>query len=407
MKASKVILIRRPAKLPSGRKVTYWTLRWPNGTGGTCSESLGRTDKVPAADAKAAQRRKMLDLGLGKVRHKRQRIMLAAYLTQDRESIRAEQKPASIIVHRGVSAHLIAAVGDIELGKVGWNEVARLKSWLSKEHTLGDRTLSPCSTATIRRSVVTLKAAFNRAMTRGLIDSNPFVGRLAKVQPKAKRIYSHDEVDAMVEAAPDLWWLCFIRLAFTSGLRVGEILNVHWSDIDEDAGTVTVSAKRGGSFTAGGKSFPVLAFSCKSHRERQAPLLPDVAKLLQRLKLMSGGSVYPFLSLNRLAILAASQDTSQEIPANKLVNNLLRTFRSIQVQARTILAKRRGVELAEVEWRIGCLHDFRKSFGTHMAHHVSMAELMKLMGHASITTTADYYVDVSDDLVEKARAAFG
>lgn len=131
MRTSKVILIRRPAKLPSGRKVTYWTLRWPNGTGGTCSESLGRTDKVPAAEAKAAQRRKMLDLGLGKVRHKRQKITLAEYLAQDRESIKAEVKPATIIVHKGVSAHLIAAVGDIELSKVGWNEVAQLKSWLS------------------------------------------------------------------------------------------------------------------------------------------------------------------------------------------------------------------------------------------------------------------------------------
>ena len=284
--------------------------------------------------------------------------------------------------------------------------MARLKSWLGKEHTLGDRTLSPCSTATIRRSVVTLKAAFNRAITRGLIDTNPFVGRLAKVQPKAKRIYSHDEVDAMVEAAPDAWWATFIRLAFTSGLRVGETLNLHWSDIDEDAGTVTVSAKRAGTFTASGSSFPILAFSCKSHRERQAPLLPEVAKLLQRLKMKSGGSVYPFLSLNRLAILAATQDTTQEIPANKLVNNLLRRFRIIQTRARAILADRRGVVLAEVEWRIGNLHDFRKSFGTHMAHHVSMAELMKLMGHASITTTADYYVDVSDDLAAKVQAAF-
>ena len=406
MKASKVILIRRPAKLPSGRKVTYWTLRWPNGTGGTCSESLGRTDKVPAADAKAAQRQKMLDLGLGKVRHKHQKITLAEYLEQDRASIRAEVKPATITVHGTVSRQILAAIGDIELSKVGWNEVARFKSWLSKDHTIGDRKLSPCSTATIRKSIVTLKAAFNRAIARGLIDSNPFIGRLAKVQPKAKRIYSHAEVDAMIEAAPDLWWRCFIRLATTSGLRVGEVLNLHWSDIDEDAGTVTVSAKRADTFTASGASYPILAFSCKSHRERQAPLLPEVAGQLQRLKVRSGGSVYPFLSLNRLAILVATQDTAQEIPANKLVNNMLRTFRKIQTRARAILADRRGVELAEVEWRIGNLHDFRKSFGTHMAHHVSMPELQRLMGHASITTTADFYVDVSDDLAEKVQAAF-
>ncbi len=406
MRTSKVLLIKRKIKLRKGREVTYWALRWPNGTGGTCTESLGRKDELSWDDAKDAQRKKMIALGLGKIRHKRQKIMLAAYLEQDRESIKSEVKPATIVVHKGVSAHIIAAIGDIELGRVGWNEVARLKSWLSKEHTLDDRKLSPCSTATIRRTIVTLKAAFNRAMVRGLTDANPFIGRLAKVQPKAKRIYSHDEVDAMVEAAPDLWWRCFIRLAFTSGLRVGEILNLHWSDIDEEAGTVTVSAKRAGTFTAGGSSYPILAFSCKSHRERQAPLLPEVAKMLQRMKMMSGGSVYPFLSLNRLAILAASQDTTQEIPANKLVNNLLRTFRKIQAHARAIIADRRGVALAEVEWRVGNLHDFRKSFGTLMAHHVSMPELQRLMGHASVTTTADFYVDVSDDLAEKVQAAF-
>lgn len=244
-------------------------------------------------------------------------------------------------------------------------------------------------------------------MVRGLIESNPFIGRLAKVQPKQKRIYSHDEVDAMVEAAPDIWWQCFVRLAFTSGLRVGEILNLHWSDIDDEAGSVTVSAKRSSTFTVGDRMFPILAFSCKSHRERQAPLLPEVAKMLQRLKVRSGGSAYPFIPLQRLAILGACQDVAQEIPANKLVNNLLRTFRVIQTQARSILADRRGVNLAEVEWRIGNLHDFRKSFGTHMARHVSMPELQRLMGHASITTTADYYVDVSDDLAEKVQAAFG
>ena len=407
MNAPKVLLIKRPAKLPNGRRVHYFTLRWQDTNGKDRYESLGRVGKVTASEAKALQRQKQLDLGTGKVRRKHQKITLAQYLEMDREAIKADVKPSTIIVHKGVSEHAIAALGgEIELSRVDWSHVAEIKNWLAKEHVLGKRTLPPCSTATVRKSIVTLKASFNRAITRGLIDTNPFIGRLAKVQPKQKRIYSHDEVSAMAEAAPDIWWLAFIRLAFTSGLRVGEVLNLHWSDIDEEAGHVTISAKRPGSFMAGGKSYPVLAFSCKSHRERQAPLLPEVAKLLQRLKVRSGGSVYPFIPLQRLAILAATQDTTQEIPANKLVNNMLRAFKAIQVQARAILAKRRGVKLDKVEWRIGNLHDFRKSFGTLMAHHVSMAELMKLMGHASITTTADFYVDVSDDLAEKVQAAF-
>ena len=38
-----------------------------------------------------------------------------------------------------------------------------------------------------------------------------------------------------------------------------------------------------------------------------------------------------------------------------------------------------------------------------MSQHVTMPELQKLMGHASITTTADYYVSVPADLAERVR----
>ena len=57
-------------------------------------------------------------------------------------------------------------------------------------------------------------------------------------------------------------------------------------------------------------------------------------------------------------------------------------------------------------WTTGSIHDLRKSYGTHAARHVSMADLRALMGHASITTTADYYVGVDQDLGERVRAAF-
>ncbi len=75
------------------------------------------------------------------------------------------------------------------------------------------------------------------------------------------------------------------------------------------------------------------------------------------------------------------------------LNNLRRDFLAIQAAAQL---KRQGT-----------IHDLRKSFGTHMANHVPLHELRRLMGHASITTTADYYLDVGDDVAAKVRAAFG
>ena len=52
------------------------------------------------------------------------------------------------------------------------------------------------------------------------------------------------------------------------------------------------------------------------------------------------------------------------------------------------------------------MHDLRKSYSTHTAKHVPMHELQKLMGHSSITTTADFYLDVSDDVAAKVGRAF-
>ena len=42
-----------------------------------------------------------------------------------------------------------------------------------------------------------------------------------------------------------------------------------------------------------------------------------------------------------------------------------------------------------------------------MAKHVSMVELQKLMGHASLSTTGEFYVAVGDDLADRVQAAFG
>lgn len=123
----------------------------------------------------------------------------------------------------------------------------------------------------------------------------------------------------MVAVASDIWWQTFIRLGFTSGLRVGEMLNLTWPDIDEPNGQVIVSAKRAGRFQVGDEDYPILPWSCKSHRERRVPLHPDAAALLANLRMKAGASRYVFLSLQRLRRIESSTDVTREIPANGLV----------------------------------------------------------------------------------------
>ena len=135
------------------------------------------------------------------------------------------------------------------------------------------------------------------------------------------------------------------------------------------------------------------------------PLDADAGRALLRLKVRSG-SPYVFIDRSRLDNLLTKQTAGQMPQPAHWINNLPRDFTVLQGQARALLAKRRKIAVEKVEWERGTIHHLRVTFGTHMAQHVSMNDLRRLMGHASITTTADFYVRVSEDLAARVAAAF-
>ncbi len=81
----------------------------------------------------------------------------------------------------------------------------------------------------------------------------------------------------------------------------------------------------------------------------------------------------------------------------------LRDFQRLQVKAKGILEACKG---EAVGWTIGTMHDLRKTYATRLARRIPMHDLRRLLGHASITTTAEYYTEASDDVVEAVRLAF-
>jgi len=85
--------------------------------------------------------------------------------------------------------------------------------------------------------------------------------------------------------------------------------------------------------------------------------------------------------------------------------NLLRDFRAIQDRVKAKRAKRDKVKVAEVDWRLGCLHDLRVSFCTHAAKLIPMYVLQDNAGHEDITTTARFYTKTSDEDAKALRAA--
>ena len=386
--AFSVQLTKRPRTLSSGKRVHYWTLRWRSTNGKLHSESIGRVDELSKTKAESIRRKKEAAITAGLLRRDKPKLItLATFLKDDLEAIRPDVKLNTLEGHRHATAHATEALGaKTKLQRIGPQHVAHLKTYLLNE--------KKCSPATVAKTLRTLKAAFYRAKKLGLIQENPFAGiKMPRTQSRPKRVFSPEETRALREAAPNLWWKAFILVAETTGLRKGELLNLQWSDIDEHNKTLRVAAKRSGTFEANGLGeLPILEWSAKSYHQRTIPLPDATLSVLAELHDEMIGSPYAFLSVERLVIIRDAIRADQFGANYELVNNMHRWFDRVQDSAKSLLAERKEVEVEELDWPRGTIHDLRRTYGTRIARIVPIHVLKEYMGHAKIQTTQEYYL---------------
>jgi len=92
-------------------------------------------------------------------------------------------------------------------------------------------------------------------------------------------------------------------------------------------------------------------------------------------------------------------------PCFEVVNNLRRNFIAIQEAAIARLAKSRGVSRDKVDWPIGSIHDFRRTYGTEMADTIDVLTLCRFMGHSDPKTTMQFYHTTKGATADRARGA--
>jgi len=246
---------------------------------------------------------------------------------------------------------------------------------------------------------------FNRAIEYGFLQENPLAKvRMPKTQARSKRVFSPEEVGVMLDVASGLWLRTFVQLAVSTGLRKSELLNLLWQDIDFERGAVRVAAKRPGTFTVPDRGeFRILEWTSKSYNERTVPVPEETLSGLMELQEGGDESAYVFLSLDRLAKIDAGL-SSNGLRANfDLMNNVAKRFGTLQREARKLLAHRRGVEVKDVLWPIGSLHDLRRTYGTFMARVVPIHVLKEYMGHSKIDTTQAFYLAAESRDADVAR----
>ena len=263
------------------------------------------------------------------------------------------------------------------LGEVDLERLTVLDIQVAYDHLRKDG----ISEALLKRVHATLSSALTSAVRQGLIPLNPAATlRPSTLLSYQARVWTRHEAARFLEAtaadplAP-LW-----RLALVTGLRRGEILGLRWRDVDLERGFVTVTQTR--TAVAG----RVIVGPPKSRRGRRRVAI-DARTVVA-------------LALYRRQKAQEFQRALTEFTGNVLVFNLAFLDEGIPPawlsrRMRTLCDKH---GLPRIRF-----HDLRHTSATlGLASGESLAAVSARLGHSSLTTTADLYLQVPEEVARRS-----
>lgn len=242
------------------------------------------------------------------------------------------------------------------LDEIGREELATFEAW---RRALG------VSNPTIRRDLACLSSVFSFCEDQDWIgdNRNPVPGYLKRrakrgltESPPKRRYLTVDEEKALLAHANGLTYDA-ICVAIDTGLRLGEQLSLTWPQVDLKRGIVETTE------------------DTKSGRKRWVPLPPRSAAILVSRRQEALHSFFVF----------AHDDG--------------RRFTTFDNGFRAAV---RRAKLPNTSW-----HDLRRTAGCRWLQRdkMPMAEVAKLLGHASVTTTEKHYAFLEGEVVAQEASA--
>ena len=224
------------------------------------------------------------------------RVTVAAFLARwlD-ESAQQRVRPRTLRGYRGmVAKYLVPAIGRLSLAKLSAAHIQQL---------VNARSAAGASPQTVRNLHAALRRSLNQAVRWGILTRN--VASLVDL-PRGTS-YSAPTIDvpmarAIRGAVVGDRLESLVTVALGSGLRQGELLGLRWSDVDLDAGTLTVrhALQRGGGAqlvepktARSRRTIRLPAFALAALRDQRRRQLED--RLLAGSRWQEGGYVFTSL----------------------------------------------------------------------------------------------------------------
>jgi len=232
---------------------------------------------------------------------------------------------------------LIRIMGDVPISKIGIREIERFLAQKKVE----------ASDWTARKYFIHLASAFETAKRWNYLETNPFRSvqkpKMKEVQPS---YFLKEEVTSMLALMEDENLKNLYLLAVSTGLRLGEIINLMWCDIDLNFKLIHVRNSE--------------SFTTKSRKNRSIPLNEQIYTRLIDMR----------------------QNSESELVFN-------RNGKKLQPEKVSKIFKE-YIRKAGLNDKLH-FHSLRHTFASWLVQDgVSLYEVQKLLGHSNISVTQVY-----------------
>lgn len=263
--------------------------------------------------------------------------------------------------------HLLPEFGDQSLEAITSERVDAYRARLVAEGKLSART--------INKTLIVMGPVFRRAQRVYGLPYNPVRG--IERQPDKRSgdidVLAPAEVEALAEAAASEQDAALFRVAAFTGLRLGELRALRWSDIDFTKRLLHVRR----DYTANTLGVP------KSGKVRSVPLIDQAARALDGLSRREH-----FIDPDDLVFIGEAGGYFDE----------------------SALRRRLRIALDQAKLKPIRFHDRRHTFGTIAVQAFPLSDVRAYMGHTDIATTMIYVhhvpqADAADRLGRVVEAA--
>ena len=308
------------------------------------------------------------------------RMTLSEWLDRWLEQMVAILRPSTLEHYRSdMEHHVKPYLGQKKLTQITASDLRKLYDDLKKQGRVHPRPGQSrgLSTTTIHGIHTTLHHALKSAVDQRLLPHNPADHvEPPKVAHKSMTILNEEQLDTFLAAVEqDPIWKDFFYTELTTGLRLGEICGLMWSDFDARKGTLsvnrTIHKEKGGRLVTG---------DTKTYAGTRTIVLPDSTAELLRGRKKNSYSVWIF--------------------PNPLKPEALMNPSTAYHQLKKALSEN---DLPDLRF-----HDLRHTFATHaLANGVDAKTLSGILGHTKASFTVDTYTHTTTDMHKKAAEIVG